>query len=298
MFRVPSRSFITYIHQSQQGWRLTLGKNPVQLSPGIHLQIPIIHTVEKVDMRERAITISKLNSYTHDNVPVVVSGSLFFRINNSYDACFNVENYEQAVKAVGTSTIRSIIGTKEYDKIISARNVINEDLRVIIGNSISKWGLESTKFEIQEFSPSNREIERQLEQQMEAERHRRRQILDTEAQVNVAEGRSRSLVLESQGTLEARKNQTDGEVYNQRCLAEAAQYAVETETKAISDQFEKLSPSFSSPKDVANFLLEMKRLTHLSNIASNSGNKVYFIPPDRAYPMVLGDSSPLPNVSK
>lgn len=37
-----------------------------------------------------------------------------------------------------------------------------------------------TRFEIQNFAPANREVEKQLEMQMEAERNRRKQLLDTQ----------------------------------------------------------------------------------------------------------------------
>lgn len=60
--------------------------------------------------------------------------------------------------------------------------------------------MECTRFEIQNFHPSNREVEKQLELQMAAERERRKQILDTQAQVNVAEGHKQRAILESEGS--------------------------------------------------------------------------------------------------
>lgn len=283
----PKRSFFTIIRQAEEGWKLTLGKNPVKLNPGIRLKIPLYHTVDRVDMRERKAAVHKLNAYTHDNVPVTVSGTLFFRVIDSYKACFDVQNYDEGVSAIGASTVRSIIGTKEYDKIISDRNGMNADLRKVIGTSIASWGVECTKFEIQEFSPSNRDVERQLEQQMEAERNRRKQVLDTEAGVNVAEGQKRKAILESEGLLQAKRNQTDAEFYKEQKQADAKKYAIETETSAVSDQMKELTKLLRTPDRVTSFLLESRRLTHLSSIAANSGNKVYFIPPDKAYPLML-----------
>jgi len=42
-------------------------------------------------------------------------------------------------------------------------------------------------------------VQRQLELQMEAERNRRKQLLDTQAQINVAEGQKQRVILESEG---------------------------------------------------------------------------------------------------
>lgn len=47
--------------------------------------------------------------------------------------------------------------------------------------------------------PQNREIEKQLELQMQAERERRKQLLDTQALINVAEGQKQRTILQSEG---------------------------------------------------------------------------------------------------
>jgi regulator of protease activity HflC (stomatin/prohibitin superfamily) len=49
------------------------------------------------------------------------------------------------------------------------------------------------------FHPSHREVEKQLELQMQAERERRKQILDTQALINVSEGQKQRSILESEG---------------------------------------------------------------------------------------------------
>jgi regulator of protease activity HflC (stomatin/prohibitin superfamily) len=51
---------------------------------------------------------------------------------------------------------------------------------------------------VQQFQPANRDVEKQLEQQMEAERNRRKQLLDTQAAVNVAEGMKQRTILNSE----------------------------------------------------------------------------------------------------
>jgi regulator of protease activity HflC (stomatin/prohibitin superfamily) len=55
-------------------------------------------------------TIQNLTAYTSDNVPVTVAGSLFFRVKDSYNACFSVNEFHENVKSIGTSAIRSVIG--------------------------------------------------------------------------------------------------------------------------------------------------------------------------------------------
>ena len=103
-----ARTFFTIVKQGYEGWRLTLGQNPVKLDPGLRLMIPFLHSVQEVDMRETSVSVAEgatqdrkshpfhrlqvnitdLAGFTSDNVPVLVSGSLFFRVKDSYHACF------------------------------------------------------------------------------------------------------------------------------------------------------------------------------------------------------------------
>lgn len=59
--------------------------------------------------------------------------------------------------------------------------------------------MDCARFEIQTFKPHNRDVEKQLELQMQAERERRKQLLDTQALVNVAEGQKQRTILQSEG---------------------------------------------------------------------------------------------------
>jgi len=106
----PRRNFFKIIHAGTEGQRLFFGQNPQLMTPGIWLNIPLIHTVKVVDMRESSLWVSSLNAYTKDNVPVTISGSLFYRVFNSNKACFSVQEYMNAINSLGTSAARSIIG--------------------------------------------------------------------------------------------------------------------------------------------------------------------------------------------
>lgn len=107
--------------------------------------------------------INDIIAYIKDNVPVDLSGTLFFKVFDSNEACFNVSDYIGSVQNIGTSTIHSTVGRFDYGMLISERNAINDELQLIIGNTISNWGVECTRFEIQSFKPQNKEVEKQLE---------------------------------------------------------------------------------------------------------------------------------------
>jgi regulator of protease activity HflC (stomatin/prohibitin superfamily) len=61
------------INQAEVAYREFLGRNRVPLPPGLHLNLPILHTLWRVDIRERSVEIDEITGFTKDNVPIVVS---------------------------------------------------------------------------------------------------------------------------------------------------------------------------------------------------------------------------------
>ena len=174
--------------------------------------------------------------------------------------------------------VRSIIGTLEYDEVISDRNRINDMLTKVIGNSIEKWSIVCTKVEIQFFGPMNRDVECQLEKQMAAERDRRQQELNTRAQINIAGGRKQSAILESEGLLTSNKNKAEADYVSVVRQADAVKYQIEMETEAFTRQIKRLKEELDNNSDlVVNYLVALKRYKELEAIATGKNNTVYFM---------------------
>jgi len=284
--RVPTlsplrRNFFTIVNQGFEAYRLTLGQNPTKLSPGIRWRIPLLHQVQKVDMREIGLNLPEMTAYTKDNVGVRLSVTIFYQVDDIYKACFGVSDYIHAIMNVGNSTIRSIVGTLEYDSIISDRNKINGLLSSVIGTSIDQWGISCKKAEVQNFGPLNSGIEKQLEKQLEAERSRRQTLLDTQAKVNVSDGERQSMVLISQGELASAQNKASAHLVLEQKKAEAKKYTVDQETLALTNQVEQMTKSLGSGELAVKYLLTQRRFAELQAIAKGPNNSVYFVNSDR-----------------
>jgi regulator of protease activity HflC (stomatin/prohibitin superfamily) len=268
------RTFITIVNQAEVAYRQFLGMNRVRLEPGIRICLPYLHQIDRVDMRERCVLINNMNGYTSDNVPVAVSGSLFFRVTDAEKACFSVKNYIACVKDVGESTSRSVIGKFQYDKIISQRNEINIELVKTIENSIDQWGVKCTRFEITGFGPQNKEVAHHLEKQMEAERRRRENELNTQAKIRTAEGER-----------DATKLEADAAFYQVKLEADSKAYALDKSAEALARQIETISNATGDSEKTLDFILEMERQKNLNAIATNNQSAVYFVDPRNMYPM-------------
>jgi len=273
------RNFFEVVQHGEEAYRLFFGQNPKKLGPGLRLNLPLLHDFRRVDLREGTISVSSLDAFTKDNVPVTLSGSLFYKVNNAYAACFNVQDYKGAVRHLGTSVARSVIGNFDYEEINSDRNRINELLRKMIDSQIDNWGILCTRFEIQEFAPQNENVKRLLELQMEAERKRRENDLNTAASIRTAEGSKASEILKSEGLLAAARNAAEASFTERVRQADAIKYSIEAEATAKALEIETIAKVMGGDVSAATkFLLEAKRIEQLKAIAEGHNNSSYFYP--------------------
>jgi len=271
--RINKRNFITVVNQAEVAYREFLGQDRIRLEPGLRLNIPIIHQLYKVSLKEHIANLDNQNAYTKDNVPVVVSGTVFYKVVDVEKAVFSVNSAYQAIKSVGESGFREVIGRFDYDEIISNRNAINTEMMKILGDTTLTWGINTTRLEIQNFGPQNSEVAKQLEKQMQAERSRRENELQTQAGIRTAEGAKQIAVLNSEGLLISAKNK-----------AEAHKYELTTTSSGLSEQIKSLAEQFNGNTLIASkYLLEIKRLEHLQEMAKTD-NKVYFVNPEGIFP--------------
>ncbi len=273
MFKIQKRSFFTVINQAEVAYREFLGKNRIKLNPGLRVNLPIFHNLYRVSLKEHFVGLDNQAAYTKDNVPVTVSGTVFYKVIDAEKVCFTIGQPVLAVKSVGESSFRSIIGKFTYDEIIADRNNINTEMLKVLGKTTVDWGINTTRLEIQNFGPQNQEVARQLERQMQAERARRENDLQAQADIRSAEGAKQIAILNSEGLLIAAKNKSD-----------AMKYELSATSSGLAEQIESLAEKFNGDTVKAGeYLLEMKRLEHLGKMAEKD-NKVYFMSDLGIYP--------------
>lgn len=271
--KTNKRTFFSVINQAEVAYREFLGQNRIKLEPGLRINLPILHNLYRVSLKEDIVQLNDQDAYTKDNVPVSVSGTVFFKVIDPEKVCFSVKNPALAVQSVGESSFRAVIGRFEYDEIISNRNSINKEMLEILGQTTLNWGINTIRLEIQNFGPQNKEVAKQLEKQMQAERSRRENELQTQTDIRTAEGAKQIAILNSEGSLISAKNKS-----------EALKYELTATSDALSAQLKGLSEQFNGDTNKASqYLLEMKRLEHLKQLAGTS-NKVYFMSSDGIFP--------------
>src|SRR3989442_4241324 len=98
---------------------------------------------------------------------------------------WQVQNYQNATSQLAQTTLRSIVGQFELDKILSQREKVNVKLQIILDQDTEPWGIKVTKVEVKQVDIPET-MQRAIARQAEAERERRAKIIHAEGEDQAA----------------------------------------------------------------------------------------------------------------
>ncbi len=230
-----------------------------------------ITELERIDLRETLYDFPRQNVITKDNVTIEINALLYFQVIDPYKAAYEIENFPDAIEKLTQTTLRNVIGEMELDETLSSREIINTKLRSILDDATDKWGVKVNRVELQDILPP-KEIKDAMEKQMRAEREKREMILR-------AEGEKQSKILVAQGDKEAYITRAEGEKQNAILRAEGEATAKIRIAEAEAEAIRKIKEALESKStDPAQYLVALKYIEALKDIAAGNGGKVVFMP--------------------
>lgn len=169
-------SGIRIVFEYKRALKFRFGKYIKILKPGFRWIIPIVETIQIVDIRVITINILSQEVMTKDNVPCSIDGVVFFRINDPEKAVLNVEEYKYAIDQLSQAALRDVCGKVELDTILSKREEMGVNIKDNVEEETREWGIEIVGMKIKDIQlPEN--MKRMMAGQAEAERSRRSQII-------------------------------------------------------------------------------------------------------------------------
>jgi regulator of protease activity HflC (stomatin/prohibitin superfamily) len=149
---------------------------------------------------------------TRDNVPARVNAVVYFRVTDPNRSVIEVENHVLATSQISQTTLRSVLGQKDLDQLLTNREEINEELQAIIDEQTDPWGVKVSVVEVKDVEIPT-QMQRAMARQAESERERRAKIIAAEGEYQ-ASARLRQAAdrLESPTALQLRLFQTMGEI--------------------------------------------------------------------------------------
>lgn len=176
---------IKIINQYERGVVLTLGRYTGVLNPGLRIVIPYIQKVIKVDLRIRTTDIPRQEVITKDNLPVGVNAVVYFQVEKPEDVILKIQDYAYAVAQYSQTALRDVIGGVELDNLLTEREKLAEQIKIIVDKETAGWGINVTAIKMQDIElPAD--MKRTMAKQAEAERERRATIINSEGEVVAA----------------------------------------------------------------------------------------------------------------
>ena len=174
------------ITQYERGIVFRLGRLRPVYEPGLHLVVPFLERLVRVDTRVVTLTIPPQEVITEDNVPARVNAVVLFNVTDPVKAVMEVENYAIATSQIAQTTLRSVLGRVDLDTVLAHRSALNADLRDIIEKLTEPWGVEVSVVEIKDVEIPE-QMQRAMARGAEAERERRAKIINARGELQASE---------------------------------------------------------------------------------------------------------------
>jgi regulator of protease activity HflC (stomatin/prohibitin superfamily) len=180
-------SCIKILKEYERGVIFRLGRLlPKPKGPGIIFVLKPIDKMVRVSLRLIALDVPPQDIITRDNVSVQVNAVVYFRVMDANKAIVEVENYQFATSQLAQTTLRSVIGQRELDDLLSLRDKINSQVQEILDKATDPWGIKVANVEVKHVDLTE-ELKRAMARQAEAERERRAKIINAEGEFQAAE---------------------------------------------------------------------------------------------------------------
>ena len=257
----------------RQGYVYTIerfGKFTKSAAPGLHIITPFVDRVgQKVNMMEQVLDIPGQEIITADNAMVGVDAVVFFQVLDAGKAAYEVHNLYQAINAITTTNLRTVMGSMDLDETLSKRDEINARLLCVVDHATSPWGLKITRVEIKDIRPPT-DISEAMARQMKAERLKRAEILEAEGErasrILRAEGEKQSAILSAEGKkeaafrdAEARERAAEAEAQATRAVSEAiAQSGNQAINYFIAQEYTKAVGKFATSPNAKTILFPVE----------------------------------------
>jgi regulator of protease activity HflC (stomatin/prohibitin superfamily) len=181
------------INQGNEALVERLGRYHRKLKPGLNFIVPFIDQIVMEDTtREQVLDIKPQNVITKDNVYLEVDAVVYWRITEIEKSFYAIDNLEQALSNLTTTTLREIIAQNTLEDTSMSRANMDKSLLSELNPITKEWGVDIMRLDIQSITPPE-SVRKSMEEERAAEIKKR-------ALISEAEGERQAAIKKAEGT--------------------------------------------------------------------------------------------------
>ena len=165
---------------------IRFGKIEQITETGLHMRIPIVDSLQRVDIRTQTIDLMGQSAITRDNISVIIDAVVFMKIEDPEKLILQIQDYRMSVNKYAQTAIRNIIGTYDLDVLLENREEVAVKLKEEIDLLVKDWGIDITRAGLQDISLPP-DMKRAFAVQAEAERESRAILIKANAELQASE---------------------------------------------------------------------------------------------------------------
>lgn len=231
---------IKTIRPTQRAVVERLGKYKRFKSSGITFIIPVLEHLYMLNITERMTDVTSQEIITKDNLNAMVSAQIYHKIKDGEEnlkhAFYNVNDVNLQIVSLAQTTMRNVIGGKEFGVVNSDRKSLNDEIKSQIEKQIEAWGMEVVRVELKEIVPP-KSVQETMNNVIQAQNKKQAAKDLAEAVATEADGERQAQIKRAEGEQQAQINMATGKAQAIKLVADAEAYQIKTVQTAIRENF-------------------------------------------------------------
>jgi regulator of protease activity HflC (stomatin/prohibitin superfamily) len=191
---------------------------------GITWVAPWIEKLYAVNITEQMTEASRQEIITLDNLNASVDAQVYYKVRSDEvsvkESFYSVDDYKRQIIALANTTLRNVIGSKNFAEVNSKRVILNTEIKRNMEEEVSKWGVEIVRCELKQISPP-KDVQETMNRVLKAQNEKEAAIDFANAKETQADGEKRSTIKIAQGKNQARILDAEAQAESIRKIAEA-----------------------------------------------------------------------------
>lgn len=221
---------IKIIRPVDRGAIETLGKFTGFRKSGITYALPFVQHLYKVNITETLVDIMSQEVITDDNLNATVDAQVYYKVGEDKEdlkkALYKVRNYDTQIVQLARTTLRNVIGTKDFKDVNSKRGELNKDIFETMEKETKEWGINIIRVELKEIEPP-KDVQATMNEIIKADNTKVAQIDYATAKETTAKGDKLARIQQAIGFKQEKELIAQGEAKAITVVAEADKTRIE-----------------------------------------------------------------------